>query len=295
VIDFWSLDNALAGRSRKYARAIIDEASFVKDLWGIWTEAIRPTLTDIKGDAWFLSTPKGKNDFYKLYMRGEQGETGWKSWQMSSYDNPFIDPNEIDDAKKDLPALAFSQEYMAEFNDNVANPFGMDAISRATYPLSALPPVCFGIDLAKKHDFTCVVGLDRFGQVCYFERFQKDWKQTTEFIIDLPPGKLCIDASGLGDPVCEPIARVRETELFIFTSKSKQMLMEGLAAAIQKREITVLAGVMKDELESFEYEFTRNGTRYSAPSGMWDDAVCALALCKHIWRPIIASDGPSIW
>ena len=107
VIDFWSLDNPYAGRSRKYKTVIVDEAAFVKSLWEAWTESIRPTLTDLKGDAYFFSTPKGKNDFHKLYMRGKQGEPNWNSWQMSTYTNPFIDPLEVDDAKRDLPALAF--------------------------------------------------------------------------------------------------------------------------------------------------------------------------------------------
>jgi len=137
-IDFWSLENEMAGRSRKYKSVVVDEAAFTKNLHQIWTESIRATLTDLKGDAWFLSTPRGKNDFFKLFMRGKQEEPNWASWQMSTYTNPFIDPSEIDDAKADLPALAFSQEYMAEFNDNVANPFGLQFISNVLilYPHS---------------------------------------------------------------------------------------------------------------------------------------------------------------
>ena len=45
------------------------------------------------------------------------------SWKMTTYDNPYIDPAEIDDAKRDLPLIAFNQEYLAEFADNAANPF----------------------------------------------------------------------------------------------------------------------------------------------------------------------------
>ena len=54
IIEFWSLENPLAGRSRKYKLAIVDEAAFNRNLWQSWTEAIRPTLTDLKGDAWFM-------------------------------------------------------------------------------------------------------------------------------------------------------------------------------------------------------------------------------------------------
>ncbi len=56
--------------------------------------------------------------------------------------------------------------------------------------------------------------------------------------------------------------------------------MEGLAVAIQKQEIGFPDGVIANELESFEYEYTRTGVRYSAPSGMHDDTVCALALAN---------------
>jgi hypothetical protein len=59
LLEFWSLDNPDAGRGRKYARVIIDEAAMIKFLMDAWRASIRPTLTDLKGDAWFLSTPQG--------------------------------------------------------------------------------------------------------------------------------------------------------------------------------------------------------------------------------------------
>jgi hypothetical protein len=277
TIEFWSLDKPNAGRSRKYKRVVVDEAAFVKDLWISWTESIRPTLTDLKGDAWFMSTPKGKNDFFKLYSRGGY-EDNWMSWQMSTYTNPFIDHEELEDAKRDLPALAFSQEYMAEFNDNVANPFGYAFIQQCTYPISDLPAVVYGVDLAKSFDWTVIIGIDKNGAVCHFDRFQNDWRQTTQKVLALPKVPIYIDSTGVGDPIGEDIARVRDVVLFKFTSQSKQQIMEGLAVGIQSRKITFPDGMIKTELENFEYEYTRTGVRYTAPEGMHDDCVCALAL-----------------
>lgn len=277
TIEFWSLDKPNAGRSRKYKRVVVDEAAFVKDLWISWTESIRPTLTDLRGDAWFMSTPKGKNDFFKLYSRGGY-EDNWMSWQMSTYTNPFIDHEELEDAKRDLPALAFSQEYMAEFNDNVANPFGYAFIQQCTYPLSNLPAVAYGVDLAKSFDWTVIIGIDKNGSVCHFDRFQNDWRQTTQKVLALPKVPIYIDSTGVGDPIGEDIARVRDVVLFKFTSQSKQQIMEGLAVGIQSRKITFPDGLIKTELENFEYEYTRTGVRYTAPEGMHDDCVCALAL-----------------
>lgn len=285
-IEFWSLENEMAGRSRKYKRTVTDESAFVRALWKSWTESIRATLTDYKGDAWFLSTPRGKNDFFKLFSRGKSGQPNWMSWQMSTYTNPYIDADEINDAKADLPELAFSQEYLAEFNDNIANPFGMAFIQQCTYPISLGPAVCFGVDLGKSLDWTVIIGLDKNGCVCYFERFQLDWKQTIQRISTLPAVPVKIDATGVGDPIVEEIQRIRpgSVEAFKFTQPSKQQIMEGLAVGIQQRKINFPEGHIKDELENFEFVYTRTGVKYSAPEGLHDDCVCSLALAYDLWK-----------
>lgn len=281
-IEFWTLENELAGRSRKYKRVIIDEAAFCGNLWNRWTESIRATLSDYKGDGWFMSTPKGKNDFFKLYSRGTALEENWKSWKMPTTCNPFIDPLEVEDARKDLPELAFSQEYLAEFNDNVANPFGVPFIDQCTYPLSNEPAVCYGIDLAKSFDWSVIIGIDRFGRVCHFDRWQSDWSTTKNKILLLPQAQIVLDGTGVGDPIGEDITRMRgNVEVYKFTQVSKQQLMEGLQIAIQGRKITFPSGVITDELKNFEYEYTRSGVKYSAPTGLHDDAVCALSLAWY--------------
>ena len=291
-VEFWSLENPLAGRSRKYKVAIIDEAAFNRNLWQSWTEAIRPTLTDLKGSAWFMSTPKGKNDFYKLWMRGQTGEPDWMSWQMPTATNPFIDNAEIEAARRDLPELAFAQEYLAEFNDNVANPFGLDKIRLCTGQMSNEPAVCYGIDLAKSFDWTVIIGLDRFGVVSYFERFQRPWNETKEIIRRLPKGAIKIDSTGVGDPITEDIQRERgDVHAFKYTSTSKQQLMEGLAAAIHQRRLVYPEGTIRAELESFEYQMTGTGVKYTAPPGLHDDCVNALALA---WAMYVQDAGGQV-
>lgn len=293
-IEFWSLDNAMAGRSRKYKRVIADEAAWVKDLFTAWTQAVRPTLADMEGDAWFMSTPRGKNGFYDLYLKGVQGEKDWMSWQMSTYTNPYIKESEIEAAKHDLPELAFSQEWLAEFNDNVANPFGMPYIDQCTYPLSNLPAVCFGIDLAKSHDWTVIIGLDKNGAVCHLERFQMPWRETLQAIKELPQVPIKVDSTGVGDPIVEDFQRLRGNVLgFKFNQNSKQQIMEGLAAAIQQRKITFPKGDITTELSNFEYEYTRTGVRYSSQRGH-DDCVCALALAWDLHKTAVTS-GTYSW
>jgi hypothetical protein len=293
-IEFWSMENELAGRSRKYKKVVVDECAFTKNLWKIWTESIRPTLTDLKGGAWFMSTPKGRNDFYDLFLKGKNNEPGWASWQMSTYTNPYMDKTEIDEAKKDLPEVAFRQEYLAEFAENAANPFGLQYIRQCVYPLSTHPAVCYGIDLAKSFDYTVIIGLDKFGSVCHFDRFQKDWKQTIETILLLPNVPIQIDSTGVGDPIAETVqSRRGNVSGFKFSAFSKQQLMEGLAVAIQQRRVNFPDGLIVDELDNFEYEFTRTGVRYSAPKGH-DDCVCALALAVDLHKTAVHS-GQYSW
>lgn len=268
------LDNL---RGRKFHLVIVDEASFIPNLEDGWNNSIRPTLTDYKGKAVFLSTPKGKNFFYSLYMRN--GDPDWESFKFSTYDNPYIDPNEIEQARMQLPEVVFEQEYMANPAENSANPFGSQHIRKCIKPVSSQPVVAFGIDLAKSFDYTAIIGIDSSGSVAYFDRFQMDWHNTKENIKMLPRVPILIDSTGVGDPILEDLQREGiPIEGLKFTSSSKQQLMEGLATAIQQGKISYPEGHISDELEVFEYQFTSNGVRYSAPSGFHDDCVMALAL-----------------
>ena len=289
-IDFWSLDHPDAGRGRKYKRAIIDEAALVRGFGKAWEESIRPTLTDLLGDAWFFFTPKGRNYAHQLYEKGQDTDNAdWMSWRMGTIANPYISPDEIADAQRQLPEHVFNQEYLGIPADDGGNPFGIDAIRLCVQPLSTEPPAVFGVDLAKSQDFTWVIGLDRSGNVCVSERWQSDWRQTRERVLQLIGNyPALIDSTGVGDPIVEDMQRTNAVvESFKFTSQSKQQIMEGLASSIQQGQIGFPEGQLVSELESFGYEFTNFGVRYSAPAGLNDDGVCALALANHKLRAFV--------
>lgn len=115
VIDFWSLEDPNSIRGRKYKRGVVDEAAIARNIEEAWLKVIRPTLTDLQGDAWFLSTPKGKNNyFYDLFQMPEKHQD-WRSWQMPTSSNPHILADEIEQAKAQLDPLTFAQEYLASF------------------------------------------------------------------------------------------------------------------------------------------------------------------------------------
>ena len=104
------------GKGRGLANDFIvcDEVSSYRNFWLGWNEVLSPTLIDRKGSAMFISTPKGFNHFYDLYGM-EAKDPDYKSFHFTSYDNPFIPPEEIEREKLSKPEDTFAQEYLADF------------------------------------------------------------------------------------------------------------------------------------------------------------------------------------
>lgn len=303
LIEFWSTEPQIAGdndsdvaRGRHYKRVVYDEAARARRLEADWTKAIMPTLADLQGDAWFPSTPKGRNYFHRMFMRGQSDDRNWKSWRMPTASNPLIQPEEIENARLELPRDAFEQEYLAEFLANAANPFGIDAI-RAAIDESITPDgqsvAYWGVDLAKSTDWVVAVGLDGDGRMVAFQRWQSDWRATRHRLIAMLKGTPAkIDETGVGNPIVEDVAEsCPRAEGYTFTSQSKQKLMEGLAYAIQNQRVTYPRNeVLINELESFQYEYKPSRVYYSAPSGLHDDCVMALALAVECMRVSAGSE-----
>lgn len=164
VIDFWTLEDKDAGRGRKYHRIVIDEAAHARYLKEAWEQAISPTLTDYRGQAWFISTPKGMNYFHELFRRGQSSEwPEWASFHLPTSVNPHIDAYEIEVKRRELPALVFAQEYEAQFVTFGGNLIRAEMLIDAPCPPHL--PVCLGVDLAisskEGADFTAIAALAR--------------------------------------------------------------------------------------------------------------------------------------
>lgn len=114
IIELKGAENPDALRGVKLRGLVIDEIASIRNWEWLWSEVLRPTLTDYGAPVLFISTPKGYNHFYELYNRGTT-EGIYKSWRFTSYDNPYIPKEEIDSAKNELTEDTFAQEYMADF------------------------------------------------------------------------------------------------------------------------------------------------------------------------------------
>lgn len=101
-------------RGQFFHLIVLDEVAMMRNFFTAWQEIIRPTLTDVKGEGIFISTPKGFNHFYDLFNL-ENEDDDYKSFHFTTYDNPFVPKEEIDKAGKELTEDRFAQEYLADF------------------------------------------------------------------------------------------------------------------------------------------------------------------------------------
>lgn len=267
--------------------------------------AIRSVLTATNGLYRGIGNVKGRSNwFYKMCRKAEQGMPDSHYAMMTAYDAAkagIISYAEIESAKQTLPDIVFQELYMCQPSDLANNPFGYNNIDICTtkdtatsFALSEQPAVCWGWDIAKTVDWTVGIALDKDGRVCGFERWQLPYLGTKAQIFEIV-GRTpyLIDATGAGIPFVEELQQKHgnQCEGFTFTASSKQQLMEGLAAAIKQHLIKFPEGAIVTELEQFEWKHTNTGVRYSAPEGLHDDCVCALALAWRKWQSIQHSNN----
>lgn len=290
TVDMFSLDNPDTARGRKFATVIVDEAAMSPNLEAAWQNVIRPTLADLRGGAWFMSTPKGHNYFWSLFNQGVDGAEGWRSWRMPTSTNPYISPDEIEAARKSLPERVFAQEFLAEFLDDAG------AVFRNVYKCANGTPIervedgkryIVACDWGKYNDFTVLsvldmgsktqVYMDRFNQIDY--RFQLG--RLRALLSRFPGAWVIAEANSIGDPLIEQLRddgiRVQP---FLTTPASKTRAIEDLALAFENEDITILSDqTQTDELLAFTSTRLPSGAfRYAAPPGGHDDTVMALAM-----------------
>ena len=270
---------------------ILDEAGFMKE--DAWREAIRPVFA-VKGKkVLFISTPKGKNYFYELFQLGKSADnTRYASYTGSSYDTPYIEPEEILDAKNTLPDNVFKQEYLAEFIDSGGEVFAN--LDKNTFPLysPAKGKVYCGIDLGRANDYTVATFIDSTGKIVAIYRNNKvEWSVMVRDILILIRkwnASVMVEVNSIGDVVFEMIKKDwSDTHAFVTSSKSKQEIIEGLILDMNEINVTIpdepLFPHLYQEMSTFTYSYnpkTRN-IKYGHPTGLNDDTVMSLAIGNY--------------
>ena len=286
TIQFFSSERYDNIRGYTFDYLICDEFAFMDS--EAWTEVLRATVL-VKGKKVILiSTPRGKNHFYHLHQL-DSVNPQYKSFSMSSYDNPMINRSEIDDAKLTLPEHIFKQEYMAEFLDGGSGLFLH--INYSTH-VDTSPKYYAGLDLGRADDYTVLTIFNQQGQMVFVDR----WRQTTWSNI---VAEVCkhintyqaftfVEVNSIGDAIFEQVQKgvMHRDRIypFVTTSKSKQDIIEALIVANNNKEVQFLpVDWLRKEFEVFTYEYnpSSKSVKYSAPSGFHDDGVMATCIAYY--------------
>jgi len=292
ILEGKSTENLLSLMGEELDLCIVDEASAMSPL--VWEMYLYPTLMNRQGKALFISTPKGRNWFYKLYNKGNKDDAEYSRFQYTSKDNPTI-PNlekQWEEAKSSLPKAVFDQEYRAWFLSNAASVFRnveLVATSKLMEPEGGHNYV-MGVDLGKYHDFTVITVIDRMNHhVVHWDRFQAiGWPLQIRRIIDTSKkyndALVNVDATAVGDPIAEELMNAGlSVNEFKYSNTMKNKLILKLSSFIEHQRIRYPDNeILIDELNSFGYNISKEGnTKYSAPEGAHDDCVNSLALAVY--------------
>jgi len=204
-----------------YDIVILNEAGIIlKDAY-LWDNAIRAMLLDNpKSRAFIGGVPKGKNKFFELAQKGMREEKEWKNFQFSTYDNPLLKKEQIDEMVAELGGIdsdVVRQEIFGEFLDTTSNAlFNLSLIENAFLKEQFInsDDVIFGLDVAREGDDSSVLCIRKGYNVLDFYRYQiPDTTQLAREIFgvyqrsDIKPVAIFVDSVGVGAGVYD---RLRE-------------------------------------------------------------------------------------
>jgi|TARA_Y100000310_G_scaffold241066_1_gene244975 phage terminase large subunit-like protein len=269
---------------------VLDECAWIAER--AWTEALRPALADRQGRAVFISTPRGRNWFFRLHEVAKQ-TVGWASWQSPTSSNPHIEPAEIDAARDALPDRVFRQEFLAEFVDDAGAVFrrvSEAATSKPQRERIAGHSYSIGVDWGKSADFSVftvidgttreMVAMERMNQVDYTLQAGR----LRALVAQFKPSSVIVERNAMGEPLIEQLQRDgMDLDPFTTTNSSKAGIIDALALAFEREELQILDDeTLLGELRTFEMMRLPSGMlRYGAPKGLHDDCVMSLALALH--------------
>jgi hypothetical protein len=291
-IHFRSAERADNLRGNTATFCVVDEAAYMSD--EVWKAVIRPMML-VKGRTiLFISTPRGANWFKEMYDFGQhQGEeySDYASVRMHYTDNPFINLEEIEKARKTLPQRIFAAEYEGSFEESGRQVFDTSNLSTFSQYPKPVGRVVGACDFGRANDYTVATFMDSKGNVVDVYRDNKqDWGYMIAEIVKRAKkwnASMLCESNSIGDVLVEQIKRQHpDTHPFVTSNKSKQEIIEGLILDIAENNISVpdasLQPDMLFELNIFEYQYSAKSRAitYSAPSPLHDDCVMSLAICN---------------
>jgi len=282
-------------RGRKAHLIVVDEAAYVPE--PVVTEVLMPMLSDTGGRLALVSTPRGKNYFYRLFLEGQQGGERVWSLRSPSWQNPLLSPRMLLMQAQMMSERQFQVEYGAAFLDDAGQVFRTEWVDRAL--LTRLEPeglIVAGVDWARYQDWTAVAilqGSQEAARMLAIRRWQGlAWAEQVDTLARLLTAhgvqKVLCDRTGVGDPLVESLQNALSipVEGLTFTRAVKQSLVEALALMLEQGRLQLLPDMaLLQELYHFEVSATPAGVRFSAAHQSHDDMVIALALAARALPP----------
>ncbi len=284
-IGVYSADNDVGIRGEAFDLVVVDEAAQVKE--ETYSDVLLPTLADRNGRIVLISTPKGRNWFYREWVKAN--ETG-AAWHAPTNANPMPTIQRAYElAKTRVSQRTFQQEWNAEFIDDGGLVFRRvrEAVTLTTQEPKGGSQYVIGVDWGRTNDATvfCVLDMASKSVVALERMIDTDYNLQRVRLAALAKrynyATVLAESNAMGLPNIEALQQSGvSVQAFNTTNATKAEIIDALILAFELGNIKILNDpILVGELESYESEKLPSGmTRYGAPEGMHDDCVMALAL-----------------
>lgn len=290
TLQFVSAEAGEQNRGLQCHYLIIDEAAYVDD--NTYNMILKPFTTTIGYKTFLCSTPNGAQGFfYQNYMFGVNDEPKFKSMKVTIYDNPLVDPDEIDLIRKQLPERAFQQEYMSDFLSAQGAVFTNVKECINKKPTKTDVKYFAGIDWGSLNDSTVVTIMNDKHQMVDYKRLSNmEYTTQVEVIVDFlnkyKPVNTISESNSIGQVINEMLRAKYKGRLSYITLDNtiKRKIIEKLIVAFENKNISILDDdIFVNELLSFTCSVnTKTMTiKYGAPTGLHDDCVISLAYAEY--------------
>ena len=289
-LGIYSADNEDSVRSEAFHLVVLDEAARMSET--AWTDAIQPTLADYAGDAILISTPRGRNWFWREWIGADGSYSA--AFQAPTADNPNPQIQTAAEAVRTrVPWRTYQQEWLAQFVEDGGGVFRFvqeQATADALEGPQKGSQYVVGVDWGRVTDATVFSVLDvtHKGQVYQDRMVGADYAMQRSRLQALnqrwQPTVIMAEYNSMGGPLVEQLQRDGlPVQAFTTTNATKRVLIDGLSLAFENRGLRILNDpVLVGELQAYESETLASGMiRYGAPGGVHDDCVMALALAWY--------------
>ena len=319
TLQFFHGQNAEALEGEACNGYVLDECAKMKE--EVYAAA-KTTTTVTRGKFLCISTPLGKNWFWRKCMEAKEemhrahfeGRPPRKIFLTApTAANPKVLASVIAQAKRDLPDRLFRQYYLAEFVDDggvfeyLAEAFGnaADFTEAQSWYIDGHDSerIFIGADWAKKHDYTVFTALNEAGKMIGYKRMQRrtypeQVAALYEFARELRARNRLVgseirilhDQTGVGEAVADIIDATAPGDMdiqgVVWNNSNKEVAVGNLILALEQTKLELYPWeTLRTEMNTFEVTTTMTGRAvYAAAEGCHDDTVMSLVLAVALWK-----------